>query len=652
MAWRPNMAFNSHPKKLGRFHTDDLLNMGVTYLKSTQLCRVASHGASKMETTVKSAANGEKHVSEMTDEEILRKHGHMKLVCSPSTLAKVIKLFSSEHIEKIISDTGLGCLNMIREFKLRRIMRIRLAKSLDSETSSITIGPYRNLTLLIKYLYREIYLCFQVVMEICARQPEANNRKDPGSQKFVRVDEGDSSRAQSQGQNMSSHQVEMIVAALNARCAEQEKKIGRQLMEFQHRFYAKFLTLSEELIDIKSKSGSNPRLSLLEDEIKDLRRELKEQVNVCSDPFMATPKFDASTPRTSTPTPSARHVLPNKDDPRITLMQPLFDNDYVLTAEDKEAAIFIRGTHGPVEVVQIGDIPLRAEQLKPIYDKKYICGDVSPLLLWRMLTSAELRLILPQSYPPMKSESFYTKGVIPKGRGSSWVLRIANKFVGRGKVHIPLNVNDNHWMAMVFNFDKEEIQILNSLKNRFDESKETALVEAIQACMDEAVKDGLVTPAKPIKFTDWEVVRYDDIPQQNEGHSCAFFTLKYMLTWNGEVFTDKVEQTATYEAHVASQPTGSEDDVQEIIGTVECKISDTSSSPKDPDTPSSPKNRRGCGRSRKLVDEVQAKKSKTMEELRVKFDSKTIAKQVASLMSRRSRKPSQAISSPFKLTKW
>ena len=67
----------------------------------------------------------------------------------------------------------------------------------------------------------------------------------------------------------------MIVAALNGRCAEQEKNIDRQLMEFQRRFNAKFLTLSEELIDIKSKSGSNPRLSLLEDEIKDLRRELK-----------------------------------------------------------------------------------------------------------------------------------------------------------------------------------------------------------------------------------------------------------------------------------------------------------------------------------------------------------------------------------------
>uniref|UniRef100_M8C6F2 Ubiquitin-like protease family profile domain-containing protein n=1 Tax=Aegilops tauschii TaxID=37682 RepID=M8C6F2_AEGTA len=293
--------------------------------------------------------------------------------------------------------------------------------------------------------------------------------------------------------------VEMIVAALNARCAEQEKKIGRQLMEFQHRFDAKFLTLSEELIDIKSKSGSNPRLSLLEDEIKDLRREMKElknkskvsrqsesqkagveeQVNVCSDPFMATPKFDASTPHTSTPTPSARHVLPNKDDPRITPMKPLFDNDYVIMAY-----AHISGVETDTTSV-----------ISPNETKKLL----------------------------------QTKGVIPKGRGSSWVQRIANKFVGRRKVHIPLNVNDNHWMAMVFNFDKQEIQILNSLKNQFDESKETALVEAIQAWMDEAVKDGLITPAKPIKFTNWEVVHYDDIPQQNDGLQKPISTIHIAL---------------------------------------------------------------------------------------------------------------------------
>ena len=66
-------------------------------------------------------------------------------------------------------------------------------------------------------------------------------------------------------------------------------------------------------------------------------------------------------------------------------------------------------------------------------------------------------------------------------------------------------------------------------------------------------------------------------------------------------------QAETYEAHAASQPMDLEDNVQEVIGTVEFKKSDTSSSPKDPDTPSSLKRRRARGRPRKFVDEEQAK---------------------------------------------
>jgi hypothetical protein len=67
----------------------------------------------------------------------------------------------------------------------------------------------------------------------------------------------------------------MIVAAMNARYCDQEKKIGRQLMELEHKFDAKFLTIRDDVIDLKSKLGSNPRLSKAEDEISDLRRELQ-----------------------------------------------------------------------------------------------------------------------------------------------------------------------------------------------------------------------------------------------------------------------------------------------------------------------------------------------------------------------------------------
>jgi hypothetical protein len=69
-------------------------------------------------------------------------------------------------------------------------------------------------------------------------------------------------------------QMDMIFEAMNARFSDHEKKVGRKLMEIEHRFDAKYITMSEDLIDIKSKTGSNPRLSKAEDEIKDLRREL------------------------------------------------------------------------------------------------------------------------------------------------------------------------------------------------------------------------------------------------------------------------------------------------------------------------------------------------------------------------------------------
>ena len=66
----------------------------------------------------------------------------------------------------------------------------------------------------------------------------------------------------------------MIVATMNARFSDHEKMVGRKLMEIEHRFDAKFITMSEDLIDIKSKSSSNPRLSKAKDEIKVLKMEL------------------------------------------------------------------------------------------------------------------------------------------------------------------------------------------------------------------------------------------------------------------------------------------------------------------------------------------------------------------------------------------
>ena len=42
-----------------------------------------------------------------------------------------------------------------------------------------------------------------------------------------------------------------------------------------------------------------------------------------------------------------------------------------------------------------------------------------------------------------------------------------------------MNVHNMHWLLLVFNLDKEEIQVLNSIQAYRDIAKETALVSLL-----------------------------------------------------------------------------------------------------------------------------------------------------------------------------
>ena len=99
---------------------------------------------------------------------------------------------------------------------------------------------------------------------------------------------------------------------------------------------------------------------------------------MCNSSLTATPRSGEFTAGTST-TPSARHVTQNNEEPRLTPMKPVFDNDYKFTKEDIETAVYIRGTYDPVEIARIGDITLTAEKLKQNLNNQYIYDDVSPL---------------------------------------------------------------------------------------------------------------------------------------------------------------------------------------------------------------------------------------------------------------------------------
>ena len=147
-------------------------------------------------------------------------------------------------------------------------------------------------------------------MEICVPQTPSSSTRTHRSNKYVHVDEPILFQRQSEGQYMSSQQVshfktlsfqchkkvriepyscsslysqgvsilltqmDMLLEAINGRFSEHEKKIGRQLMEVEHRHDAKLMSMTEDIIDIRSKSSNHPRLAKAEDEIKELRTEI------------------------------------------------------------------------------------------------------------------------------------------------------------------------------------------------------------------------------------------------------------------------------------------------------------------------------------------------------------------------------------------
>jgi hypothetical protein len=69
--------------------------------------------------------------------------------------------------------------------------------------------------------------------------------------------------------------MDMILQTIDERISHHEKKIGRQLMEIEHKFDAKLIAINEDLIDIKRTNGAQPRLSKAEDELRDVKKELE-----------------------------------------------------------------------------------------------------------------------------------------------------------------------------------------------------------------------------------------------------------------------------------------------------------------------------------------------------------------------------------------
>ncbi|KAF8672631.1 hypothetical protein HU200_049322 [Digitaria exilis] len=289
--------------------------------------------------------------------------------------------------------------------------------------------------------------------------------------------------------------MDMILQIMNQKHLDLERKIGRGLLDIEHKFDSKILCLNEEMAQIKSeiKTGGllHTRLLKSEEDLSNLNMEIKEirsraWMNTASTAKAAEFKEpsiqDQHLPKPTTPrdeslgrpqepigVPSTSQTLQNKTSeeaspkPDRVTRHPIIAMDCSLTQEDKEIAQFLTFSYEDAKIVRIDDIEIIVGMLCRNVTKRFIID-----------------------------------------------------------------------------------QVLNSLPYIRDEVRETKLVESIQACINNSFENGLVTIADPLNITQWPKNSYTDIPQQQNSYSCGAYVMKYMSAWDGEKMTEPFTQKEEY----------------------------------------------------------------------------------------------------------
>ncbi|CAM0146590.1 unnamed protein product [Urochloa decumbens] len=280
--------------------------------------------------------------------------------------------------------------------------------------------------------------------------------------------------------------VDMILQVMKQNQLDTEKKLSRIAMDLDHKIDSKCLYIMDQLAEIKAeqKIGGvvQTRVSKVEDHLSSLTMECKE---------------------------------------------------------DKEVAYFLRNSYEDAEVVLVAGTPLTVAQLKRNFTKNFMFGHVIDAFAYISNVQTDSTSVL------RTTDS--NKLTSQNGDFPPWLVdTVATKCLRRHMLFVPMHVHDCHWILLAINFIKEEVQVLDSLASNprlRDELKECALVRSIQACIDDAVNDGLVRLTPPIKLTDWKIQPYPNIPQQHNNYSCGAFVLKYMLAWDGEKMAEHFTDT-------------------------------------------------------------------------------------------------------------
>ncbi|KAF8783623.1 hypothetical protein HU200_000454 [Digitaria exilis] len=202
--------------------------------------------------------------------------------------------------------------------------------------------------------------------------------------------------------------MDMILQIMSQKHLDLERKIGRGLLDIEHKFDSKILCLNEEMAQIKSeiKTGGllHTRLLKSEEDLSNLNMEIKE---IRSRAWMNTASMakaaefkepsiqDQHLPKPTTPrdeslgrpqepigVPSTSQTLQNKSSeeaapkPDRVTRHPIIAMDCSLTQEDKEIAQFLTFSYEDAKIVRIDDIEITVGMLCRNVTKRFIIDQV------------------------------------------------------------------------------------------------------------------------------------------------------------------------------------------------------------------------------------------------------------------------------------
>ncbi|TVU13250.1 hypothetical protein EJB05_40786 [Eragrostis curvula] len=467
-----------------------------------------------------------------------------------------------------------------------------------------------------------------VVTTISNRKPgrnTINNEATNGQHEETRRHDQDGHHAHSEQHPITNQQMEIILQAITKNRIQNE----RTLMEVEHRLYSKILTVQEELAEYRTQDAIRTRLCAVEDAINNVLREMKDiknALNTKATPFKCqnfegeasladeenstSEEEDGTLPgnntvenmkmeqenrkmeqeRTQSVEKSTKHIFSTKGtgESEVGKISDIpgkiqqtnerqcsggtksaefhyYDVDYTLTEDDEEALQFIMHSYKWAGVVDLPNHPLiRVDKLKAHAEGGWISGVAIDAYASLCDIEGKHTTVL----TTFQSELLLGANGDFNARKKKWTAELGKRCATHDLVFVPFNAHNCHWTLLVLNFRRNEIQILNSMLNLRDKTKETTLVKSIQQCIDYAVEKGLLSLDKPININSWNDHMYTDIPQQVDYSSCGVYVIKCMQLWNGvfmrETFTQKEECKSDKEKDDEGQGKDS-DDVIEIV---------------------------------------------------------------------------------------